>query len=883
MPAKTASLYNLPPQPTSFIGREPEILEIADHLRDRHCRLLTLVGMGGMGKTRLAIESVCRLSTDDFKHGVYYVPLAPLSSSDNIVTTVIDVLGMMIGEDGTPQDELIDFLSGRNLLLVMDNFEHVLDGADLIADILNHTSDVTILTTSREVLNLQMEWVWQVKGMSFPDTDTNDIELYSALKLFINRAKQTRRDFSVEHELEKIIRICQLVEGMPLAIELAASWLKTLSCEGVLKQIEQGIDFLSSRMRDIPERHRSVRAVFDHSWNLLTDDEQAVFSRLSVFRGGFTLDAARAVADADLMTLSGLVEKSMIKRDSHGRYDIHELLRQYAEDHLHGCGEFAATNKQHMVYYAQFMLNREQDVKGKRQIDSLHEIEADFENVRVAWNYAVRHRDEQALSSMMETLALFCDIRSKYQMGEALFNHAVQNFQTYDRVNTPFLNRLRVRYLQVWMLQHRFPVPEHIYQLAKTCQQIAEQQDDRLTTMTCCWIQGILSGFSGELETAKTNLERAIELSQQYDTYYYGRTLRILDNLYTYQFYEDTPYADDVNRKHEIVTRQIQDIHGLADALALKQSRLVRQGKYKESQEYLRDAVSKWRMIGDTKSIGIGTFSLGIHSFFDGEFESATHLLNEGLQMTSANNFVTNHPMIFSFLSMIHCIQGHHNLGFRTIQQIPDITAGTNTKTGKYFVNTAKLVYSICITDHKSARNYLLESFADTQDVALMLTTSLALGSFLLWVDGEYTQAVENFGLVWNHPASRTNWMTKWDLLVQLQSALKTELGEKAYQTAWNHGQSLDLVQTVAILKTGLAEIPSDHVHRANQALLEPLTSRELEILMLIHDGLSNRQIAEQLVVVEDTVKKHITHLYSKLNVKRRTQAISRARELNLL
>ena len=285
----SVQIHNLPSQPTPFIGRESEIAEIVGLLQDARCRLLTLLGAGGMGKTRLGIESIQQLTSDDFEHGVFYVPLAPLTSADNIVTTVIGVLGIMIGDDGTPQEELVKFLIGRNLLLVMDNFEHVLEGVDLVADILQHAPNVKILVTSRESLNLRMERVWHVRGMRFPDaSQIDDIEQYSALKLFIDRATWVRSDFDVEHQLNCAIRICQLVDGMPSRDRVGGKLAENVVlCVDIIKQIERGIDFLATRARDVPERHRSIRAVFDHSWSLLTADEQAVFPRLSVFRGGF--------------------------------------------------------------------------------------------------------------------------------------------------------------------------------------------------------------------------------------------------------------------------------------------------------------------------------------------------------------------------------------------------------------------------------------------------------------------------------------------------------------------------------------------------------------------------------------------------------------------
>jgi predicted ATPase len=258
-----------------------------------------------------------------------------------------------------------------------------------VSDILNAAPRIKILVTSRARLNLQGEWVLEVPGMAFPpDTTSERLEEYSAVQLFVQSAQRVQAGFTLSDEDKPpVARICQLVEGMPLGIELAAAWVRMLSCREIADEMARSVDFLATTLRDVPERHRSMRAVFEYSWTLLTPQERSVMQQLSVFRGGFRREAAMQIAGATLPVLAGLLDKSLLRRNALGRYEVHELLRQFAAARLDVALEDKwDTRSRHCAYYCRLLKDREDDLRGSRaQKDSLENIREEIENIRAAW------------------------------------------------------------------------------------------------------------------------------------------------------------------------------------------------------------------------------------------------------------------------------------------------------------------------------------------------------------------------------------------------------------------------------------------------------------------------------------------------------------------
>ncbi len=444
--------HNLPSQTTAFVGREPELAELARLLDDPQVRLITILGPGGMGKTRLGLETARRcLESGDltYNDGVFFIPLATVREPEAIPTILADAIGYHIDRLTDAKTQLLGYLGDKRMLLLFDNFEHLLPGAGLVTEILQAAADVKVLATTRERLNVQGENLLHLQGMDFPDWETPaDAQRYSAVQLFLQSARRVRPDFELlETDLKYISRICRLVGGLPLGILLAAAWLEMLSPQEISAEISgaagrseenleyddsghpdagyhagHGLEFLSTDQRDLPERHRSIKAVCDYSWNLLSDEEKETFRSLGVFHGGFTRQAAQEVVGANLRSLMALVNKSLLHRSpSTGRYDIHELLHQYALEKLAASPDGgAAARDRHSAYYAGQLERWLVRIKGSEQHLARAEMEVEYRNLWLAWEWAARcgHFDE--LKRGLDGLAWFCIITVRFDDGEKL-------------------------------------------------------------------------------------------------------------------------------------------------------------------------------------------------------------------------------------------------------------------------------------------------------------------------------------------------------------------------------------------------------------------------------------------------------------------------------
>jgi predicted ATPase/DNA-binding CsgD family transcriptional regulator len=846
-----AQLHHLPVQPTAYIGREDEIAQVTELLADSHCRLLTLTGEGGIGKTRLAVEVGVRLS-GYYPNGVHFVDLQASYTSDVFLQVIADTLNCPFSGHQSAFEQLLHFLREKDMLLLLDNFEQLLpeQAEVLVSDLLNGCPGLTILVTSREVLNLRLERVWRVPGLAFPQEQTVEAaEKYDAIQLFVERARHIRSDFLIENDLPHVLQICQLVEGMPLALELAACWLKVLPCQAVAEEIRQNLDFLNSHQHDLPARHHSIRAVFEQCWKLLSPQEEAVINRLSVFKGGFRREAAEQVAGATLNTLLLLTDKSLLRLEASGRFHIHELVRQHAADQI---DETDTLLDAHCAYYADFLYSRNEALHGGRQIGASNEIAEELDNIRAAWAWAVKRSNVEALHRMTESYAVFCQFHGRYQ-------------EAY---------------------QAAYSASAHLMSLEAT----------RETDLALGYLFSLLGWMYvrlGKLENAEASFDQCETVFRRLNispslSYALDPSLGKAVVALVRGDYSDAEQLAEQARQRAEISHSPSNLSVACRTLA---ETYLRQGKHDQAHQYAlrayqicEEADDRWFMTYCLTTLGEVALEMQAYAAAKRHFESA-HTLRQEFRDPEGM------ALVLAYLGDTALQQQAFDEALRNYtesralyQQINDPGGLAKTLCGLSRIHLSLQDYPAASETCRKA----LQIAVSIQYVPVLLQLLIIAGELCYTAQSQST-GLEILALVTNHVAANHSSRTAVQQFLASHGIAELPVLLTGYNL-----QTIDsLSQMAANIEWALLEIedtlrakPQQTLLPArmdNQPLVDPLSHRELEVLACIASGLQNREIADRLVVSLNTVKTHINNIYSKLSVTNRVQAVIRARELEIL
>jgi predicted ATPase/transcriptional regulator with XRE-family HTH domain len=518
---------NLPASFTPLVGREPELSELAQLLLQPDCQLLSLLGPGGIGKTRLALEIAHRFYAQQppvFPDGIYFIQLFSIESAELIVPTIADALAITFSGPGDPAAQLLSSLRHKSMFLLLDNMEHLLDGGQLLTEILQHSPGIKVMATSRERLNLHGEWIFEIQGLPVPPPDHYvAIETYSSVALFVQAARRSKPQFQLDEDNQTYIaRICRSLDGMPLGIEMAAAWVRVLSTREIAEEIEVNLDFLTAPIRNLPERHRSLRAVFDHSWKLLTEQEKRSLRQMSIFRGDFDREAAEQVTGTDLPLLSALVDKSLLERAGDGRYRLHELIHQYAYSYLQGDPrEFAETRERHTCYFLSWLQAAEELIKNERQNEALYGFILDLDDIRWAWDWAVQENYLYEQRQAAHPLMLFFELRNTFHEGEAFFRMAVEkaranlsDLETDHGVTEILLGEMLS---PLGWFSFRLSKVDEAFEYIQEANALLRKHNQAASLAINLWHYANVCWFAGQFDEASQAVAEALEIYRKLD------------------------------------------------------------------------------------------------------------------------------------------------------------------------------------------------------------------------------------------------------------------------------------------------------------------------------------------------------------------------------
>lgn len=895
----------LPPQLTSFVGRDREVRELAETLK--RSRLVTLTGSGGCGKTRLALRATADL-LGRHVDGVWWVDLSPVSSPDLVPYSVARALGFREEPDRALVDTLSEQVAGLDALLILDNCEQVLDEcAELIDSLLGGAPDLHVMATSREPIGIPGELIWRV-----PSLDDE-----SATRLFIERAAQVRPGFSPDPaELEVIAQICRRLDGIPLAIELAAARTRMMHPTRIAAGLDDRFRLLTGGGRTVMPRQQTLETSVAWSYDLLEHHEQAVLRRLSVFAGGFTLESAEAVCAGDsidpyavLELLSRLVDKSVVQVDlgeAEGRYRLLETIRLYAQQRLLESGEIDSTRNRHSMFFLSLAERAEPELAASDNAAWLTRLEQEHDNLRAALGWADATGAHETLLRLVTALALFWELRGHLGEGCRWFARAL------SRDEGPSAVRARA----LWGAAHAAVYNDDYETAARQApealamgREVGDEWAMARALNTLGWLQ-----LWFEPEPARIALAQSIELGRQ-----------IGDNWVVADGWKMMTVTWLIQEDHAGWADALQELLDVSEGLGNKYFiawyhccvgwMAARRGEFGAARKALETSLELCHEVGEPATGGVAVSMLGEIEAATGNYDAAEARLDAFLQRAAVTGGTSGVPI--ALLVQATLALGREDVaGARQILEpfldemrrlgLPvflswglslfgaALLAIDDRKAAVSVLGEAKEaaapignLWLIALADHHlgelARRQTDLSRAEDLHHEALALRVrgvlfpgvaeSLEALASLAGDHESYTEAARLFGATstFRDSMGLARWPAEQAGYDGELARARQALGEKAFEAAWAEGQALTVEDAVAYCSRARGE------RKRPSAGWASLTPTERDVVKLVAQGLTNPQIGEQLFISRATVKTHLAHIFTKLSIRSRAELAAEA------
>jgi predicted ATPase/DNA-binding CsgD family transcriptional regulator len=884
---------NLPTQLTPLIGREQEVAAVCTLLHRREVRLLTLTGPGGVGKTRLALQIASNL-LDDFADGVYFVQLSPISDPELVLPTIAHTLGLWEAGDRPLMEHLQASLRGKQLLLLLDNFEQVVQASPLVVDLLYACSGLKVLVTSRAVLHVSGEHEFLVSPLALPDLKqlpaSEFLSQYAAVTLFLHRAQAIKPDFHLTPvNAPTIAEICARLDGLPLAIELAAARIKLLPPQALLKRLEHRLSILTGGACNSPFRQQTLRNTIQWSYDLLSAQEQRLFRRLAVFVGGFTLPAVEtlcaALDDEGAESVSDgvnlLINKSLLRSsvqvgdEEEPRLGMLETIRTYALERLTASGELEATRKAHAAYYLALAEEARSHLAGLQQVVWLERLEREHDNLRAAMQWGLSpgagsegsQRIELALQ-LASTLQPFWLIRGHLSEGQSFLERALASS---EGATAPVRAGALTAAARQTLGQGDYQRGEALCQQSLAlCQKIGDTAGIALSL----YLLGIVTWRLGRPTVTQQQTEQALALYRQL-----GDKDRIAYSLFqlAYLVSSQGEYARACLLLEECLAlhSELGNKRGIAHTLLqLAQVLFFSQGNSARIYLLIEESLALSQEVGFKEGLATSLWLQGRLALVDGDAERAHALAEQSAQLYREIGHRQGLAQAFSLLARVIVVQGD----YATARALYEESLAIAREIGD------KMTIAVCLeglADMVVVRRAREASLTDVQSGELS-----SLWAAHLW------GAAESLREAIGAPIPAVDRAT-YERSVKRAHA---QFGAQAFAKAWAAGRTMSLEEVLAaragavsaqqVVRTPSTATSSGHAIPTNTQPVAPapqsrkagsypneLTAREVEILRLVAQGCTDAQVAGQLVISPRTVNWHLSVIYSKLGVSSRCAA----------